>query len=118
VWWVRLALAGVLLAAAAPGRAETDDPANSNRVVDVEIDSAIQALRGQIVAQGGDLLQVQTTTRQVMVRPPAGFSAPVGACIQVSGPVPLGPVFEAEQASLVSPEDRAAVCPQDVNGTE
>ena len=111
MWWVRLALVGVLLAAAAPGRAETDDPANSNRVVDVEIDSAIQSLRGQVVGHSGELLQVQTTTREVLVHPPAGFSAPLGACIQVSGQVPLGPVFEAEQASLVPAEDRAAACP-------
>ena len=108
---MRLVLVVVLLTAAAPGRAETDDPANSNGVVDVEIDSAIQALRGQVVSQTGDLLQVQTTTRQVSVRPPAGFSAPLGACIQVSGQVPLGPIFEAEQASLVPTEDRAAACP-------
>jgi hypothetical protein len=105
---VRIALLVLLLAPVAPGRAETDEQARSGVV---EIDSAIQALRGHIVGQSGDLLQVQTATRQVLVHAPFGFSAPVGACIQVSGQVPLGPVFEAEQASLVPAEERAAACP-------
>jgi hypothetical protein len=101
----------VLISAAAPGHAETDDRAGSSGIVDVEIDSAIQALRGRVVGQTGDLLQVQTTTRQVLVHPPPGFSATLGACIQVSGQVPLGPILGAEQASLVPAEDRAAACP-------
>jgi hypothetical protein len=57
------------------------------------------------------MLQVQTTTRQVVVHAPPGFSAPLDACIQVSGQVPLGSVFEAEQASLVPADERAAACP-------
>jgi hypothetical protein len=105
---MRIAVLAVLLAPAAPGRAETDDQASSGAV---QIDSAIQALRGQVVGQTGDLLEVQTASREVLVHPPTGFSAPLGACIQVSGQVPLGPVFEAEQASLVPAEERAAACP-------
>jgi hypothetical protein len=110
MWWVRVALIGALLFAAAPGRAETDDQANGG-VISVEIDSAIQALRGRVVDETGDMLQLQTTSRQIMVHAPPGFSAPLGACIQVSGQVPLGPIFEAEQASLVPAEDRPAACP-------
>jgi hypothetical protein len=102
---------GVLLGVAPVAPAETDDPMSTGAAVDVEIDSAIQAVRGRIVDETGDMLQVQTTTRQVIVRAPPGFSAPLGACIQVAGPVPLGPVFEAERASLVPAEDRAAACP-------
>lgn len=109
---VRVLVVGLMLAAAAPGHAENDEQSSSaGVVVDVEIDSAIQALRGRVVDESGDLLEVETSSRDVLVRAPPGFSAPLGACIQVTGQVPLGPIFEAEQASLVPAEDRAAACP-------
>ena len=112
--WVRIVAVGALLGAAALAHvqsAESDDQASNTATVDVELDSAIQALRGRLVGQSGEAVLVQTTTRDVLVHLPPGFSAPIGACIQVAGQVPLGPVFEAEQASLVPAEDRAAACP-------
>ena len=108
---VRAVALGVLLAAVPLAPVESDEQASTTGAVEVEIDSAMQAVRGQVTGQSGDLLQVRTATRQVLVRPPAGFSPPLGACIQVSGQVPLGPVFEAEQASLVPAEERASACP-------
>jgi hypothetical protein len=106
-------LVGLVLGLTAGVLAESDDQVGSIGVSeapdpggrpDVEIGTAIQALRGRVVGQSGDLLELQTPSRQVLVHPPAGFSAPLGACIQVVGQVPLGPVFEADQASPAPPE--------------
>jgi hypothetical protein len=101
---------GLVVSLAPTVLAESDTP-DAGVLLDPEIGTAMQALRGRVIAESGDSFELQTTSRQLMVHVPGGFSAPLGACIQVSGQVPLGPVFEAEQASLVPPEDRAAACP-------
>ena len=73
-------------------------------VLEPELGTAIQALRGRVTGQSGEVLVVQTATREILVDPPSGFSAPVGACIQVQGEVPRGQVFQANTASLAPPE--------------
>jgi hypothetical protein len=101
-------VAGLVIGLAPTVLAESD--ASDSRVqLDPEIGTAMQALRGRVVSQSGDTLELETPTRRVVVHVTTPF--PVGACIQVAGQVPLGPVFEAEQASLVPPEDRSPACP-------
>jgi hypothetical protein len=111
-------LLGVVMTAAPGARAQGEEQVGSidvsapeSGVLDVQIGTAIEALRGRVVGQSGEILRLETTTREILVRAPAGFSAPLGACIQVSGEVSLSPVFKAEQVSLVPPEERASSCP-------
>jgi hypothetical protein len=92
------------------GRVDVSPPAESG-VLDVGIGTAVQAVRGRVVGRIGDVLRFETATREMLVRPPSDFSAPLDACIQVAGQTPLGPVFQADKASLVPPDERAQACP-------
>jgi hypothetical protein len=78
-WAVALALA-LFAAAAAPSLAAEDQPP-------VLLDTAVQALRGQVIASSNGLLLLRVDSSHLaIVRPPGGVVLPpVGARIEVEG---------------------------------